>query len=172
MKLDKGRKMLALSQDVLKENLHYNPINGVFTRKIANCNKIKVGDVAGCIDDKGYIVIRVNGKSYQAHRLAWLYMTGKMPINFIDHENGNPSDNRFCNLREATNRQNLENMTKPQENNKSGFLGVSFKKRNQKYCAQIVVDGKVKYLGLFTAPEEAHQAYLEAKRIHHPFSII
>ena len=168
----KSHNMKTLSVEELKEFLHYNPETGIFTWVKDNKNKrIRIGCVAGTISlKKGYITIKINKVQYQAHRLAWLYMTGEMPENLIDHKNTIRSDNRFDNLREATNIQNLHNQVKPQKNNKTGFLGVSLGKG--KYRSQISIRGTVRYLGLFVTAEEAHQCYLEAKRELHPFCMI
>ena len=109
MNLAQGKELRVLPVHILKENLFYDPFTGIFTRRISNCNKVKIGDTAGSMDGNGYILININGKSYRAHRLAWLYMTEKMPEELIDHKNGVRHDNRFCNLREATHNQNLQN---------------------------------------------------------------
>ena len=167
----KNRKLSVLSLTKLKENLHYDPETGVFTRIKGNGRNVNIGDIAGS-NRSGYVLIWVNNSPYQAHRLAWLYMMGVMPIEFIDHINGDRSDNRFGNLREATHQQNRQNITKPQSNNTTGFLGVTYKTENEKYVASIRVDKKLKHLGYFTTPEEAHQAYLIAKRKFHPFGTI
>ena len=172
MNLAQGKELRVLPVHILKENLFYDPFTGIFTRRISNCNKVKIGDTAGSMDGNGYILININGKSYRAHRLAWLYMTEKMPEELIDHKNGVRHDNRFCNLREATHNQNLQNQTKLPKHNTTGFLGVSFKKRDKKYKAQIKTNGKVKSLGVFLTAEEAHEAYLKAKREKHEFCTI
>ena len=84
----------------------------------------------------------------------------------IDHINGNPSDNRISNLRLCDRNINLQNQRKAQKHNKLGVLGVS--KYGNSYRAQIHVGTKVKYIGSFKTPEEAHVAYLECKRELHP----
>lgn len=161
-----------LSQDVLKEHLHYSSETGIFIRKITNSNRAKVGDIAGCKDSDGYISIGINGKQYKAHRLAWLYMTGELPKDMIDHKDGVRDNNRFDNLRQATNGQNLQNQIKPHNNNTTGFLGVSFNKINRNYAAHISIDGKLTYIGSFATPEEASEAYLTKKRETHEFCTI
>lgn len=113
----------------------------------------------------GYRVIRIDDALYLAHRLAWFYVTGNWPANQIDHINGVRDDNRFSNLREATNLQNAHN--RKYNRNKSGFQGV--RKENSKWLAEIKINYKAVRLGLFNTPEEAHCAYLIAKRQHHPF---
>lgn len=116
----------------------------------------------------GYVVIMIDGKSYQAHRLAWLYIYEKWPDNMIDHLNTIRDDNRITNLRDVEHNINIQNQRRAQKNNKSaGLLGVTFNKLAQKYVAQIKLNGKNKYLGLFDNAEDAHEAYLEAKRQYH-----
>lgn len=168
-----SKEKLALSAEILKEFLHYDPLTGIFNWvKVNNCGGVKVGDIVGCLNSDGYIVIRINGVQHRAHRLAWLYMKGVMPVELIDHKNGVRSDNRFCNLREATRQQNNQNRTTALARNKSGFLGVSFFAKLQKFKAAISVNNKDTNLGYFDTPEEAHQAYLAAKRKLHPFGTI
>jgi hypothetical protein len=171
MNLGKGKKLHVISQQELKENLHYDPLTGVFTWLKANSRNSKVGNIAGSLNT-GYILISINGIKYRAHRLAWLYMTGEMPKSMIDHINSVKTDNRFCNLREATNQQNLQNLQKPRADSSTGFMGVGRCNKSKKYVATITDKGKPRYLGLFTTPEEAHQAYLAAKRKLHPFCTI
>jgi hypothetical protein len=114
----------------------------------------------------GYWAIRVDDTLYLAHRLAWLYVTGNWPEDQIDHVNGQRNDNRFCNLREATNIQNSHN--RRYAGNKSGFQGV--RRENSKWLAEIKVRYKPIRLGLFDTPEEAYVAYCEAKQLYHSYS--
>lgn len=173
MKSTKLRKLNTLSQAELKENLHYDPQTGIFIRKLSAANnKVKIGSVAGSPTVKGYLAMNINGTQYQAHRLAWLYVYGYMPTEFIDHKNGVRSDNRIDNLREADYQKNVHNQTRAHCSNKTGFLGVAFNKKLNKYGASITVDNKQRHLGVFCTPEEAHEAYLKAKRELHPFSTI
>jgi HNH endonuclease/AP2 domain len=96
--------------------------------------------------------------------------TGKLPKAFIDHINGNPGDNAIENLREATQAENNQNIKGAQKNNSGGILGV--RKRNQKWAAEICSRGIRYRLGRFATPEEARNAYLEAKRVLHPFNTL
>lgn len=169
MNLAKVVKMKVLSVDVLKENLHYEPTTGIFTW-IKRHSGTKIGSIAGGLDKNGYIRISINASRYQAHRLAWLYMTGTMPTDLIDHKNGVKSDNWFDNLRESSHQQNMHNQINPTKGSRVGLLGVSFDKSSNKFMSQIVVNGKNKHLGRFVAAEEAHEAYLKAKKEFHPFS--
>jgi hypothetical protein len=88
---------MELTQRELKRHLHYNPATGVFTRRIALSYPSKVGEVAGTLLPIGYVSIRINGRRYYAHRLAWLYVYGEFPIE-VDHRNENRRDNRISNL--------------------------------------------------------------------------
>ena len=156
-----------VSAERLRELLHYDPETGVFTRLKASGGGEPAGSIAGWLDKStGYVRCNLDGICYRVHRLAWLYMTGEWPADQIDHINGERADNRFANLREATNAQNVQNRRK-QRNNTSGYPGVSW--FQTKWQAHIRINGKLKHLGCFDNPKTAHDAYLKAKREHHPF---
>lgn len=154
-----------LSQEYLKSILHYNPQTGVFTWLAGN-NQVKAGGIAGHMPPTGYVVIGHQRQSHLAHRLAWLYMTGAYPKKPLDHRNGIRSDNRFENLREANQSQNMQNRHSA-KTGKKGLLGA-FPCRN-KWKAIIKSQGKYIYLGVFETNEEAHEAYLSEKRKLHEF---
>ncbi|MBL4753763.1 MAG: HNH endonuclease [Flavobacteriales bacterium] len=143
-----------LTQEQLKEFLHYCPKSGVFTWNKPLGIKVKPGSVAGSIDSHGYILITINRKHYKAHRLAFLYMENKMPEHQGDHINHVRTDNRWKNLRCATHSDNGRN-TKLHSNNKSGISGISFSKDREKWQAFIKVSGKNHYLGRFKGKFEA-----------------
>lgn len=154
-----------MNQKELKRILHYSEHTGVFTWRVRPCQAVMAGTVAGCFDANGYRLIKIAKVIYKAHRLAWLYKTGRWPKHQIDHINGKRSDNRFANLRDVTGSVNKQNLRKAQANNISGFLGVN--KRYGRYNAAITIDGKLRHLGAFDTPEEAHAIYLSKKRQHH-----
>ena len=156
-----------ITQDQLRSLLHYDPTTGVFTRRVL-CGGQLPGSEAGSIwKSKGYAYISIGKRDYGAHRLAWLYMTGFLPPNGIDHKNGVRHDNRWSNLRLATAAQNNQNLRQARSDSKSGILGV-IKLPGGKWMAKIGVDGKRFYLGRrFTSPEEASAAYIKAKRRLH-----
>jgi hypothetical protein len=139
-----------LTQEQLKEKLIYFPKEGYFIR-------LPLGNVAGYYEN-GYIKLKINSKGYFAHRLAWLYMTGEMPKDCIDHINGIKDDNRFENLREATKSQNNLNVG-IKKNNKSGYKGVSAYKN--KWKATGYLNKKSIHLGYFKYPKDAHNAYVK-----------
>lgn len=156
---------------LLRRLLSYDPETGSFTRLVSVSSNARAGDIAGCIaDQRGQqrLVISVSGKSYLAHRLAWLYVTGQWPAAEIDHRNGNALDNRWANLRELDHLSNIQNRHRATKGSVSGLLGVSFNQRTRKWRARIVVDKREKYLGEFLTPSEASACYLAAKRDLHP----
>jgi hypothetical protein len=157
-----------LTQEELKAFLSYDPETGVFTRKKYRSHLAKVGDEAGWVDTKGYIRIEINHKPYGAHRLAWLYVYGKFPDGQIDHINGRQGDNRIANLRIASNSENQQNVGL-KRNNKSGFIGVHWHSRTNKWRAAIKINGRHKSLGNFTSVEEAAAARKKAEEALHPF---
>lgn len=149
---------------LIKELLQYDQNTGIFTWKKTRGGNAKIGDVAGCLDKDGYVRININSRKYGAHRLAWFYVHGQWPKNFIDHINRTKNDNRICNLRDVTRSVNMQNLNGPQGANK--FLGVH--KRKNKWRAKIEVNSKQINLGTFDTEEKAYQAYLDAKKIYHP----
>ena len=156
-----------LTQTRLKELLHYDPESGIFTRKVRTTNSVKVGDVAGTVDNTtGYLRITVDGKIYKAHRLAWLLHTGEWPVDQIDHANNVKTDNRIVNLRPATNGENNQNKGKNRSNT-SGFKGVCFDKHSGKWRADIECPWGQKNLGRFKSKEEAARTYAFAACILH-----
>lgn len=156
--------MIELTQERLFEALHYDCDTGLMTSK----SRGRKGLMAGCINGLGYRVIRIDKTLYAAHRLAWLYQHGCWPLGVIDHINGIRHDNRLANLRDIPKPQNHQNMKAAKKNSGTGLLGVSFSKRRRHFIAQITVDGKGLYLGAYATAELAHEAYLSAKRSHHP----
>ena len=84
----------------MKDLLNYDPDTGDFTWKVSTSNRVRVGQVAGTLRHDGYIRIKVNGKLYLAHRLAWFFVYGVWPVEFLDHIDQDKSNNRINNLRE------------------------------------------------------------------------
>jgi len=152
-----------LNAERLREHLHYDPETGVMTRLIGQ----GAGERVGCVMKQGHLRCRVGNIEHLLHRLAFLYMTGRWPSHEIDHINGDPADNRWQNLREATHHTNQQNRRRANKNSKSGLLGASWRKDRGHWCARILVGKRYLYLGRFETAEEAHAAYIEAKRIHH-----
>src|SRR5271157_4530580 len=139
----------------LKTILEYEPISGIFIWKVKKRQNVYIGKVAGCIcKTTGYRKIGIDGKHYNAHILAWFYMTGKYLPGKIDHENTIKDDNSWNNLRLANNSQNGANRL-IQKNNTSGYKGVVWHKRDKKWQVQIKKDGNKMFFGYFDDPIEA-----------------
>lgn len=165
-------KRSELTLELLKSQLHYDPVTGVFTWLVSRGYgpaKIEAGATAGTPSD-GYVHIYLFGTPYKAHRLAWFYMTGEWPEVDTDHQDLNRSNNAWSNLRDATRSQNIRNITL-RADNKSGFKGVFWHKQRQKWTARIHDDGRYKHLGMFDTAEAAAEVFRrESLRIDPEFS--
>jgi HNH endonuclease/AP2 domain len=155
------RRRPRITRARLRALLHYDRETGEFRwRKRMNA-RVRAGHIAGTLTRDGYRVIAINGRPYRAHRLAWLYVTGKWCSLVIDHRDGDPSNNRWNNLRRATRSQNSANRRVPR-NNASGLKGVS--RYQGRWRATIHKEGRRHYLGIFSTREAAHAAYEAAAR--------
>jgi len=139
-----------LTQERLKELLHYDPDTGVFTwiKSHGSLNRRFLNKEAGSINNTGHRRIGLLGVHYQAHRLVWLYVYGELPKTDIDHKDQNGSNNKLSNLRKTTHQENCKNLSM-KSNNKSGFTGVSFDKQREKWAAYITISMKKIHLGRF-----------------------
>lgn len=155
-----------LTQNELKSRLHYDHETGLFTAIIKTAQRVKIGDISGSVNSDGYINIFVKNVSYKAHRLVWLYLYGEFPKGQIDHINGIKTDNRLCNLRECTQHENHKNVG-IKASNTSGYKGVSFNKRLQKWTARCRADEKRHFLGYFDSAINASIAYERFAKQHH-----
>lgn len=150
-----------ISAERLRKIYHYDPETGHWTHLIPR-QCVKAGTRAGSERHKvGYTSLSADGRGYLAHRLAWLWVTGDWPAEQIDHVNGNRGDNRWCNLRLATNGLNKANSCLPR-NNTAGFKGIHRTHRGKPWRARITVNGERISLGSFDTKEEAAMAYAVA----------
>jgi hypothetical protein len=157
---------LQLSAEKLRSIFAYDQETGIFTRRTAGAGATAtpVGMRMGYVSHNGYVAIRVGPKMYGAHRLAWLYVHGEWP-SVIDHINAIRTDNRIANLRNVDQRTNCENRRSANSSGALGVLGVSA--CGSRYRADIYVNGKARFLGVFSTIEEAKQRYIEEKRQVH-----
>jgi hypothetical protein len=146
--------------------IEYCETDGLLRWKINRTNGVKAGDVAGSRNHDGYLRVKVLGKHYAAHRLAWFLHYGEFPSMEIDHINRNRADNRIVNLRVVTTSENAMNAGM-RKSNTTGFIGVVLHKQTGKYQAQIKANGVPHYLGLFGNLSSAHAAYKSAKETLH-----
>lgn len=151
--------------EYVRSVLAYDPETGVL-RWLTTGTGRKPSLVAGSRQASGYWVTGIQNRIYKNHQLALLLSTGRWPEHDVDHINGVKEDNRLCNLREVDHQSNTQNRLKAHSNNVSGILGVH--KRKQRFMARILVNGSPHHLGTYPTAEEAHAAYLQAKRSLHP----
>jgi hypothetical protein len=160
-----SQKEKLFDAETLRKTLRYYPASGNFYWL---CGQTRLQQ-AGYELIQGHISIEISGVSFYAHRLAWLYMTGNWPKGMIDHINGVRNDNSFANLRDGSRDLNNQNQKRAHKNNKTGYMGVIKDHRcHEKYRATIYANGKKHQVGVFSTPQEAHEAYLKAKRQLHP----
>lgn len=156
--------------ELLREALQYDADTGEFKWRIRGGGTAQPGARAGSTSAKGYVKIQWKERAVKARRLAWWMHYGVWPSACIDHINGVRDDNRIANLRLATKAQNAQNIRLPRKDNKCGYLGVYA--RGGRWRAEIQAEGRTVYLGVFDTPQEAHDAYLQAKQRCHPFQTL
>jgi hypothetical protein len=148
-----------------RERMRYEPDTGRLVWKTARKAQF-VGKESRSIDVSGYVQVNFRpGLVVKGHRLAWLLHYGEWPKSDLDHINGDRADNRIENLRCVTNAVNCQNKRRPLSSNKSGFLGVTA--HGSSWRAAVMVNRRQHHLGSYASPEEAHAAYVEAKRRLH-----
>lgn len=151
--------MADIDIDIIRDALRYDPETGeFFSRRASHSGRWREGRRLGCRQPNGYLTARVEGRLLLLHRVAFALMTGRWPEAHIDHRNGDRSDNRWQNLREATPVQNQWNRLAPR-----GGAHVSHNS-TKPFRAQIRVAGKRVHLGYFATREEAEAAYRKAER--------
>ena len=139
-------------EEYIRENFHYSPETGILWKRFSRYWK-----ECGAIIGGGYLRVGVCYKAKYVHRVAFFLMTGRWAKE-IDHIDRNKSNNIWINLRECTASENKANSTK-QSNNTSGYKGVHWHKRANKFRAKIQFQKKLIHIGLFTSAEEAAAAY-------------
>lgn len=149
-----NKKEKELDLKYLKEQLKYDKDTGDFYW-IERKRGRPTDRPAGTRDRYGYRFLAIDGIRYLEHRLAWFYSYGVWPKEYIDHINGKPSDNRLCNLREATHAENMRN-TKARKISSSGIKGVYRSKWNGLWYVSVRKDGVLYEDGPFETPQEAY----------------
>lgn len=136
-----------LTFEEVSKRYRYNPDTGTIF-------SIKARRNVGTIGGGGYIILIINQRQYKAHRIAWLLHYGEWPQDEIDHIDGNVGNNTLSNLRAVNRAKNAINR-KLNKNNTSGYRGVSWYKKHQKWRALIAIDGKWVNLGYYKNLDEA-----------------
>jgi hypothetical protein len=155
-----AEKERNFTAEMLRAALHYDPLTGIF-RHIKAKRGVRAGAIAGRVSGKGYWQICINYQYFYAHRLAWLYVTGEWPSHEIDHDDLNKQNNRFSNLRPATDLQNQGNRP-VSRHSRSRVKGVRWNKIVGKWQARITDNSKDRHLGYFNSKSEAAEAYRRA----------
>jgi hypothetical protein len=149
-----------------REYMTFDPASGVVSwSKVGRWRRQTPGTAVGCITKDGYRQGCIRNKSIYMHIVAWFLHYGTWPDGFVDHINGDRSDNRILNLRVISHAANIQNQRTANKRNKLGGLGVSLTKG--RYRAAIRFNGVAYSLGSFDTAETAHAAYLAAKRRLH-----
>jgi hypothetical protein len=154
-------RLKNLTQSELKELLNYNPMSGLFMWINSGSGR-KSNSYAGFKTSNGYRCIKINGKQYRTSRLAFLWMKGYFPEYDVDHKNRIRNDDKWENLRHATQSCNARNRS-IHKNNKSGVTGVSWNKQRKSWGSYIRANNKRKYLGNYKNKEDAVQARWNAE---------
>jgi hypothetical protein len=159
------------SLERLNEIFVYDPESGDLRwRSIPkNFRRAKVGDLVGAVGAKGYRVVGIDRDYYYVHRIIWKMVTGQEPADLIDHEDINRLNNRWANLREATNGPNICN-SRLRKDNSSGVKGVCWDKSHNAWVAYIAAGKGHKRLGRFKIKDDAIAARLKAaEELHGQF---
>ena len=154
-----------ITHDQLRGIISYDPDTGIFLWIKARGGK-RAGSIAGHVNNCGYLIIRINGIGYMAHRLAYLYMTGSFPIERTDHKDLDKTNNRWNNIREATSSENVFNISTPC-NNTSGYKGVYYDKNHSRWVAQGAINNKQIYIGSSKDIEVAKEIRRTWAKEHH-----
>ena len=144
------------TRDEAASQISYDPETGKFFRNGRECTSAHSG---------GYLTVCLFRRNYFSHRVAWLISTGYWPKNEIDHVNGCRTDNRLCNLREATRSQN--GINRPAKPNTSGHIGVRWDRQRNKWEAQIKLNKKNHHLGRYESKDDAIEARKKASALLH-----
>lgn len=157
-----------LTRERLAEIIDYNPLTGDFQWKAQSRFGLRRDlskPVMSKMNGNGYVSYMLEGKRYLAHHLAWFFVHGLFSSGFLDHINGNRSDNRIANLREATPAENARNGKGWVERGRTGRLKGAYPSK-LRWAATIRVNRKLIYLGQFPTEQAAHEAYVKAAKQH------
>ena len=150
-----------LTQDLVRSLFNYNPDTGELSYINKSGRGKRKDKKVGCISTYGYLTVWVGGSVCQLHRVVWVYVYGQLPFYGIDHINGDRLDNRILNLRDVDQSENTKNRRKS-KNNTSGFNGVFWDNKLNKWRARVSVNKSIIYLGSFTNKDDAIAARIEA----------
>jgi hypothetical protein len=165
--------MSGVTIEFLRRRFSYNHMSGVvsYAENVGRADKKRfVGDEAGRITQEGYREIKINGRHYRCHRIAWAIYYGEWPKNQIDHINGVRLDNSIANLRDVTQDINMQNQIRAHKRNSSGssVVGVTKNKHTNKFIVSGYVGGSPVYVGGFDDLDSAEHASIEFRAKNYP----
>lgn len=164
--------MFVLTQETLREILHYDPVTGAWTWVKPASYNVEIGQAAGTVSFHGYRIITIDRKKYRSARLAHLYMTGSWPVFEADHENRCKLDDRWENIRDLSRSENALNRDL-QSNNASGTRGVHWDNVRSKWFVQIKKDNVTYFVGRYDDFDEAVVARDTASaELHGDFAVL
>lgn len=150
-----------LTAEQVREKFLYDPDEGLLRYSqatVRQCRIVPPGSIAGGVNKEGYRRVLVNGVHYRASRIIWLWMTGKWPVHKIDHKDCDTLNDKWDNLREASDSQQKQN-NRRRKDNKTGYKCVIYDKERDKYRWQVVVNGKRIKGQRFASVTEAYADY-------------
>jgi hypothetical protein len=151
------------SQEELRRLFDYDPLTGELRWQRSQGSRL-AGALAGRIRPDGYLIVGISRVYYLSHRLIWKMVLGSDPVAFVDHRDGNKLNNRWDNLRAATNGQNLQN-SKLRRDNTSGVKGVH-PYRNRWVATISAGHGQI-ILGRFISKQDAIAVRAKAEKTLH-----
>lgn len=163
MRINKSKEV---DPSVLRTLFTYNPTTGELFWSVDRSKRVKAGDLAGTINSKGYRVVSIKRVIFLAHRVIWAMCYGEWPPNYVDHKDGDITNNRLKNLRQCLQQGNMRNRRK---NSKSfsNYKGVTRYNKSDKFRAQVTFNKVPKVLGVFSSEWEAAEAYNTFAREHY-----
>lgn len=155
------------TREQIEKHLRYEPRTGELFWLHPTSVRVKAGDPAGYVSPYGYVIVRLLNYSLFRSHIVWFIEKGAWPKLTVDHKSTDKLDDRIKNLRDVPQKWNNQNMRKAQRNNRSGLLGAYWCEKRGKWFSSIKVDSRTVGLGRFPTAEQAHRAYLRAKRKYH-----
>lgn len=152
-----------LTIDAVRDALDFDPAIGIFVWRNPQSNAVKADEPAGVIAANGRRYINIGGEKHMAHRLAWFYIHGEWPSGDVKQPNGNYNDCRKVNLVLQT-RQETATNRRLNSTSKSGYPGVSWDAKRNRWQAHITQNYKQVALGSFKELGDAIAARKEAER--------